>query len=143
MKKLILIAALSFIAFASKAQTQTPVTDSTIYNSVQEPPVYPGGMSNFARYLGASIRYPMYSREHNIQGRVIIQFIVEKDGRLSNIHILRSVSPDIDQEAMRVMQGCPNWVPGTQSGKPVRVKFTIPLNFQLQVTKTPRPYSQG
>lgn len=145
MKKLILIASLSFIAFASKAQTKTPVavTDSTVFTSVEEEPTFPGGIESFYRYLGMTVRYPRYSREHNVQGRVIIQFIIEKDGHLSNFQILYSPAEDLSYESLRVMKECRNWIPGKQNGKPVRVRFTFPINFQLQesIKSTTKPSS--
>ncbi|MDB5136647.1 MAG: energy transducer TonB [Mucilaginibacter sp.] len=88
-------------------------------------------MQAFYTYLTHTMHYPVKAKEHNIQGKVFISFIVEKDGSLSDIKIIRSVSEDLDAEALRVIKGSPNWNPGIQNGKPVRVAYTMPLSFAL------------
>ncbi|MBO5932616.1 MAG: energy transducer TonB, partial [Bacteroidaceae bacterium] len=82
-------------------------------------------------YLSKNIKYPAICRENNIQGRVLIQFIVNKDGSIVDPEVVKSVNPYLDKEALRVIAGMPKWKPGSQRGKPVRVKFTVPVNFRL------------
>lgn len=94
-------------------------------------PTFKGGPENFLRYLGESVRYPPSDREKNVQGRVVVSFIVEKDGSLSNIKAIQSVSPDIDAEAVRVIKNSPKWIPGTKFGRPVRASYIVPIKFSL------------
>lgn len=94
-------------------------------------PTFKGGPENFLSYLAASVRYPPSDREKNIQGRVVVTFFVEKNGSLSDIKVIRSASPDIDAEAIRVVKNSPKWIPGTQFGRAVRTTFLIPINFSL------------
>ncbi|QEC77133.1 M56 family metallopeptidase [Mucilaginibacter ginsenosidivorax] len=108
-----------------------PNSTNSVFASVEHLPEFPGGVGAFIKFLGANIRYPKDAREKGIQGRVIITFVVEKDGSLSGNKIVRSVSPDIDAEALRVLAMSPNWSPGTQKGKAVRVQYSVPISFKL------------
>lgn len=92
---------------------------------------FKGGVNEFYKYLGRTTRYPAAAREHNIQGKVILSFIVEKSGKLSGIKILQTVSDEIDAEAIRVVQASPDWTPGTAFGREVRQLYTLPLSFTL------------
>jgi protein TonB len=105
--------------------------DTLVFTAVQKSPEFPGGQKAFSRYLRHTLRYPGDSRQKNIQGRVILSMIVEKDGALTHFKIRKGVADDIDKEALRVMQLCPKWNPGIQNGKPVRVVYTQPLDFAL------------
>jgi TonB family protein len=112
--------------------TRTEETGNTINYTVKEAlPAFEGGESAFGRYLGQNIRYPPGAKERNIQGRVILGFVIETDGRLSGFKILKSVSPDIDAEAIRVLSQSPKWNPGIQHGAAVKVAYTMPINFTL------------
>lgn len=95
-------------------------------------PQFKGGTAAFGQYLGDNIRYPDYERRNDIHGRVILSFVVEKDGSVSDIKVSKSVSPGLDNEALRVIKKSAHWVPGTVYGKPVRVVYSVPVNFQLQ-----------
>jgi TonB family protein len=95
------------------------------------PPEFKDGPDAFYKYLGNTIRYPYDGRRNNIQGRVVLSFIVEKDGKVNDIKVTRSVSPSIDAEAVRVMKNCPPWVAGLQFGRPVRVSYSVPIMFKL------------
>ena len=107
--------------------------EETVYVVVETMPEFPGGQQVMMKYIDAIIKYPLIAMEKGIQGRVICQFVVEKDGKLSNIHVERSSGDaSLDKEAIRVINSMPKWKPGKQHGKPVRVKYTIPLNFRLQ-----------
>ena len=102
-----------------------------IFTAVQKEPAFPGGLDAFYKYLQQTVRYPAKSFENRIQGKVLITFIVEKDGSLTDIKVAKGVSEDIDAEAVRVMTISPKWNPGTQNAKPVRVQYTMPLSFTL------------
>lgn len=94
-------------------------------------PSYKGGPDSFLRYLANSISYPIPERQNNIQGRVVLTFIVEKDGSISEVKVIRSVSRNIDEEALRVIKKSAKWTPGTQFGRPVRASYTVPISFSL------------
>lgn len=98
---------------------------------VEKMPEFPGGQAALMQYLQKNIKYPAVCRENNIQGRVLIQFIVNRDGTIVEPEVVKSVNPYLDKEALRVISGMPKWTPGEQRGKPVRVKFTVPVNFKL------------
>jgi len=106
-------------------------TITTYTKSRGLPPMFKGGIEGFSKYLSGSIHYPSYEREHNIQGRVIISFVVEKDGKTVDAKVVKSVSLGLDQEAMRVINNSPRWVPGTMFGKPVRIMYSVPISFSL------------
>lgn len=110
--------------------------DNEIYEVVENMPRFPnGGMQALMQYLNENIRYPEAATKAGVQGRVTVQFIVDKDGSIDDVKILRSVNPDLDAEAIRVIKMMPRWEPGTHKGKPVRVKYTVPVMFRL----TPEP----
>ena len=91
-----------------------------------------GGPQALSRYFSEAIRYPVIAQENGIQGRVICTFIVETDGSLSDVKVMRGLDPNLDREALRVMQAMPKWIPGKQNGKVVRTKYTVPVTFRLQ-----------
>jgi len=102
-----------------------------IYVSVQKEPQFPGGINKFFQYILQNIRYPEEARKNGIEGRVFITLVVEKDGSLSNIHVVRGISKELDAEAVRVLKSCPKWNPGIQNEHPVRVEYTMPITFSL------------
>lgn len=105
--------------------------DEEIFMVVEESPEFPGGVQALLEYLRKNIKYPQICKDNNIQGRVLISFVVNKDGAIVDPEIVKSVHPSLDKEALRVISGMPNWKPGAQRGKPVRVKYTVPVNFRL------------
>lgn len=106
--------------------------DNEIYEVVENMPRFPnGGMSALMQYLNENIRYPEAATKAGVQGRVTVQFIVDKDGSIDDVKTLRSVNPDLDAEAIRVIKMMPRWEPGTHKGKPVRVKYTVPVMFRI------------
>jgi protein TonB len=109
-----------------------PYDPNRIFTSVEQIPEFPGGIAKFFEYVGKNLRYPDEARHKNIQGKVFVGFVVEKDGSLSDIKILRSASPDLDAEAVRLLKACPRWKPGIQNGRPVRVAYTMPIVFQIK-----------
>ena len=98
---------------------------------VEDMPEFPGGTAALLEYLRKNIKYPAICRENNIQGRVIVSFVVEKDGSIASPEVVKSVNQSLDKEAVRVISTMPKWKPGSQRGKPVRVKYTVPVNFRL------------
>lgn len=116
---------------ARKENDTVPESDRRqVFTAVEKEPQFPG---NFGAFLGRNIRYPAVDREHNVQGKVFIQFIVEKDGSLDEFKVLRAPSQTLGDEAVRVLSTSPQWVPGYQNGKAVRVMFTVPISFTLSV----------
>jgi len=95
-------------------------------------PEFPGGIAALMQFLRNNIRYPVLAIENNIQGRVVLQFIVNTDGSIVDIQVVRSIDPLLDREAIRVVQTMPHWRPGKQGNQPVRVRFTLPIKFQLE-----------
>jgi len=107
-----------------------------VFDVVEEMPSYPGGSAKLFEYLATSVKYPKAAQKSGAQGRVIATFVVEKDGSIGDIKVVRSVSPELDAEAVRVLKGMPKWNPGKQNGKEVRVKYTVPINFSLSGQKS-------
>ncbi len=103
-----------------------------IFTVVEEMPEFPGGAGELMKYLAKSIKYPVIAQENGIQGRVICTFVVNRDGSIVDAEVVRGVDPSLDKEALRVIQSMPKWKPGKQRGKPVRVKYTVPVTFRLQ-----------
>jgi len=114
----------------AKAQTAKP--DTTIYNVVETSATFPGGISELYKFIGANMVYPDAAKTANIQGRVLMSFVVEKEGSLSNFTILRGLSPEVNAEALRVMKLSPKWSPGQQGGQVVRQLYSIPISFTLK-----------
>lgn len=111
--------------------TKKPAEEGEIFQVVEEQPMFPGGMQEMMKFLQQNIKYPKEAQEQGKQGRVIVQFVVNKDGSITGDSVVRSVDPLLDAEALRVVRSMPNWTPGKQKGKPVRVRFTLPVTFHL------------
>ena len=103
-----------------------------VFMVAEQMPEFPGGMKVLLKFLQDNLKYPENAMKNNVQGRVIVQFVVEKDGTPTEFKVLRPVDPDLDAEALRVMKAMPKWKPGMQKGQVVRVKFTVPVSFKLQ-----------
>lgn len=108
-----------------------PEPDDVPFQIVEDMPEFPGGQQALLKYLSDHIKYPSICRENNIQGRVVLQFIVNKDGSIVDVEVIKPVNPSLDKEAVRVVSTMPKWKAGSQRGKPVRVKYTLPVNFRL------------
>ena len=104
--------------------------EADIFQVVEDMPHYHG--ARVQKWIAKNVKYPMIAQENNIQGKVFVQFVIEKDGSVSDVKVARSVDPSLDKEAIRVVKAMPKWKPGKQRGKPVRVSYTVPINFQLQ-----------
>ncbi len=113
------------------AKVVTEEDPNIIYTEVEQAPTFVGGMDKFYDYLHANMRYPASAKANNTEGKVFIGFVVEKDGSFTDIKVLRGLSPDCDAEAIRLIKICPHWRPGIRNGRPVRVAYTIPINFEL------------
>ncbi|HOP05376.1 MAG TPA: energy transducer TonB [Tenuifilaceae bacterium] len=114
-------------------EEEEEVEEEEVFVVVEDMPGFGGGDSNkFREYIAKNLRYPEVAAENGIQGRVFVQFVVEPDGRVSNVKVVRGVDPALDKEAIRVVESSPKWKPGKQRGKPVRVSFTFPIIFVLQ-----------
>ena len=106
--------------------------ENKVFEAVEQMPSFPGGQSALMRYLSDNVRYPVVAQENGVQGRVVISFIVERDGSITDVRVVRSVDPSLDKEAQRVVRSMPNWIPGKQNGSAVRVKYNVPVSFRLQ-----------
>ena len=112
--------------------SSSDVKDDKVYDVVEQMPSFPGGPSALFEYLAKSIKYPVAAKENGVQGRVIVTYVVECDGSITDVRVVKSVDPSLDKEAIRVVKSMPKWVPGMQKGTPVRVKYTVPVTFRLQ-----------
>lgn len=108
-----------------------PVNSNRVYDVVEQMPSFPGGISGLRTYLNQNIRYPAEAQENCVQGRVVVSFVVGKDGHISDVTVLRSVDPSLDKEAIRVVRNMPRWTPGKQGGEPVKVRYNVPVSFRL------------
>ncbi len=115
----------------SDVQAVVEDTGNQVFTAVEVEPVPKGGLDAFYKFLGDKIKYPNAAKEAGTQGRVILQFVVEKDGSLTDIKVMREPGNGLGEEATRVLKLAPRWTPGVQNGKPVRVQYTIPVNFSL------------
>lgn len=116
----------------TEALPQIPITkDSVVLKTVEQLPEFPGGIVQFMKWLTRNLRYPSVAQSQRIQGKVVVSFIINKDGSIASPTIVQSADPLLDREAMRVIRMMPHWKPGLQDGKPCRTMFAIPVNFQL------------
>lgn len=109
-----------------------PEDDDEIFQVVEEMPEFPGGMAECMKFIAKNIQYPAISQENGVQGKVIVRFVVNKDGSVSDAEVARSVDPYLDKEALRIIGQMPKWKPGKQRGELVRVRYTVPVTFRLQ-----------
>ena len=108
-----------------------PVNSNRVYDVVEQMPSFPGGISGLRTYLNQNTRYPAVAQENGVQGRVVVSFVVGKDGHISDVTVVRSVDPSLDKEAVRVIRNMPRWTPGKQGGEPVKVRYNVPVSFRL------------
>jgi len=106
--------------------------ETKVFDVVEQMPSFPGGQAALLEYLSKNIKYPVVAEENGIQGRVIVTFVVERDGSITDVRVVKSVDPSLDKEAQRVVRSMPHWIPGKQNGSAVRVKYTVPVTFRLQ-----------
>ena len=140
MKKILFIALLSF-GFMANAMAQhfdegeeviEQSESDKVFEVAEKMPSFPGGQDALFDFIEKNIKYPKGAEDYGIQGRVILTFIVKKDGSLSDVRVAKSVDPSLDKEAVRIIKSMPKWSPGIEKGQFVNVKFTVPVTFRLQ-----------
>jgi protein TonB len=133
MKKLLLMSLMAVFGLTTVNAQKTVVAQKNqqVFDVVEQMPEYPGGMQALFEYLSQNVKYPEDAKQQKIEGRVIATFVVETDGSISNVEVVKPAFPSLDAEAVRVLSGMPKWTPGKQSGKVVRVKYTVPISFNL------------
>ena len=118
--------------FAPAEIEEEEIVEAEIFKVVEVMPEFPGGAAKMMEYIQKNMKYPMMARESDIQGRVFVNFVVEPDGSISNVAVIRGIGGGCDEEAVRVVKSMPNWKPGKQRGSAVRCAFTVPIIFKLQ-----------
>ena len=106
--------------------------ETKVFDVVEQMPSFPGGDAELMKFLHDHIKYPVVAEENGVQGRVVCTFVVERDGSITDVRVIKSVDPSLDKEAVRVVKSMPKWIPGKQNGSAVRVKYTVPVTFRLQ-----------
>ena len=134
MKKFILMSVMAALCLLTASAQKTVVSQSNqnVYDAVEQMPEYPGGMSAMMEFLQTEIKYPQDAIKQNVGGRVMVMFVVEPDGSLTNVRVARKVFPSLDAEAVRVVKSMPKWKPGKEKGREVRVNFTLPVVFNVK-----------
>ena len=134
MKKLIILSLMALFGLTTVSAQKTVVAQKNqkVFDVVEQMPEYPGGIQALFEYLSQNVKYPADAEKQKVEGRVIATFVVETDGTINNVEVVKPVFPSLDAEAIRVLSGMPKWTPGKQSGKEVRVKYTVPINFHLK-----------
>ncbi|MEM6831156.1 MAG: energy transducer TonB [Bacteroidota bacterium] len=138
MKFKLVLLILVITTFLSQAQVHNQndtIIDGTVYTLVEEPAAYPGGVAGFYDYLGKNVKYPRLAARSGTEGRVFVQFIVEKDGTISNVDVVKGIGSGCDEEALRVMKMMPKWKPGKTNGEPARQKLVQVIEFKLTKAK--------
>lgn len=115
-----------------EVEEEAEAAEEEIFTIVETNPSFPGGEGKMYAYLGNNMKYPPIARDNNIQGRVYVSFVVEKNGKITDVRVLRGIGGGCDEEAIRVVKSMPSWSPGKQRGKAVRVRFNLPIVFKLQ-----------
>ena len=115
-----------------KTEAPKPEVENKVFDVVEQMPSFPGGQGALMQYLANNIKYPVVAQENGVQGRVVVSFVVERDGSITDVQVVRSVDPSLDREAQRVVKSMPKWIPGKQNGQAVRVKYNVPVSFRLQ-----------
>ena len=114
------------------AQPEPKPEVEKVFDVVEQMPSFPGGPSALMEWLSNNVKYPVVAQENGVQGRVVVSFVVERDGSITDVKVVRGVDPSLDREASRVVRAMPRWIPGKQNGSAVRVKYTVPVAFRLQ-----------
>jgi protein TonB len=115
-----------------KTEAPKPEVENKVFDVVEQMPSFPGGQSALMQFLQSNVKYPVVAQENGVQGRVVVSFVVERDGSITDVQVVRSVDPSLDREAQRVVRSMPKWIPGKQNGQAVRVKYNVPVSFRLQ-----------
>ena len=133
MKKLILMLFMleCCLMTANAQKTVVSQTNQKVFDTVEQMPEYTGGMQAMIEFLQTNMKYPEDAAKQKVEGRVMVQFIVETDGSISDVHVAKQVFPSLDAEAIRVVQAMPKWTPGKEKGNVVRVKYNLPIVFRM------------
>ena len=133
MKKLIMMSLMAMFGLTTVSAQKTVVAEKNqqVFDVVEQMPEYPGGPGALIEYLSQNVKYPEDAKQQKIEGRVLATFVVETDGSVSNVEVVKPAFPSLDAEAVRLLSAMPKWIPGKQNGKVVRVKFTVPISFNL------------
>ena len=134
MKKFLIMALMALFGLTTVSAQKTVVAkkNQQVFDVVEKMPEYPGGQAALFEYLSTNVKYPADAEKKKVEGRVLVTFIVNTDGSITDIELVRKAFPSLDAEAVRVISGMPKWIPGEQKGQKVRVKYTVPLSFHLR-----------
>jgi len=134
MKKFIIMALMAVFGLTTVSAQKTVVTKKSqkVFDVVEQMPEYPGGQAALFEYISKNMKYPEDAAKKKVEGKVYVTFVVDPDGKITDVSLMRKVFPSLDAEAIRVISGMPNWIPGKQRGQAVRVKYTVPIMFRLK-----------
>ena len=134
MKKFIIMSLMALFGLTTVSAQKTVVAkkNQQVFDVVEKMPEYPGGQAVLFEYLQKNVKYPADAEKKKVEGRVLVTFVVNTDGSITDIEVVRKTFPSLDAEAVRVISGMPRWKPGEQKGQKVRVKYTVPLTFRLK-----------
>lgn len=134
MKKFLIMTLMALFGLTTVSAQKTVVAkkNQQVFDVVEKMPEYPGGQAALFEYLSKNVKYPADAEKQKIEGRVLVSFVVNTDGSITDISVERKAFPSLDAEAVRVISGMPKWIPGEQKGQKVRVKYTVPLIFHLK-----------
>jgi protein TonB len=134
MKKFIIMALMAVFGLTTVSAQKTVVAkkNQKVFDVVEQMPEYPGGQAALIEYISNNVKYPDDAAKKKVEGKVFVTFVVDTDGKITDVSLLRKVFPSLDAEAIRVISGMPNWIPGKQKGQVVRVKYTVPIMFRLK-----------
>ena len=134
MKKFIIMALMAVFGLTTVSAQKTVVAkkNQKVFDVVEQMPEYPGGQAALFEYLSKNIKYPADAEKKKVEGKVFVTFVVDSDGKITDVSLLKKVFPSLDTEAIRVISAMPNWIPGRQKGQAVRVKYTVPIMFRLK-----------
>ena len=134
MKKFIIMALMAVFGLTTVSAQKTVVAQKNqkVFDIVEQMPEYPGGQAAWFESLSKNIKYPADAEKKKVEGKVFVTFVVDTDGKITDVSLMRKVFPSLDAEAIRVISAMPNWIPGKQKGQVVRVKYTVPIMFRLK-----------
>lgn len=136
MKRLIMMSLMAICCLTTVLAQKTVVSQKDQkedpFNVVEDMPAFPGGMEAMIQFISSNIKYPADAKKQKVDGRVLVNFVVEKDGSITEVKVIKPAFPSLDAEAIRVVKAMPKWKPGYQNGKAVRVLFTLPISFNLK-----------
>ena len=136
MKRLIMMSLMAICCLTTVLAQKTVVSQKDQkedpFNVVEDMPAFPGGMEAMIQFISSNIKYPADAKKQKVDGRVLVNFVIEKDGSITEVKVVKPTFPSLDAEAIRVVKAMPKWKPGYQRGQAVRVQFTMPINFSLK-----------